>query len=272
VVREFATPPEHDTVLALFEAVWGRSAEPPLSRELLTVIAFEGGYVTGAYAGAELVGASVGLFGLDPDGRLLLHSHITGVVPAGRGRHAGLVLKLHQRAWALERGITTIQWTFDPLVRRNAHFNVVKLAADPVCYLPDFYGDLGDTINAGHASDRLLVRWDLTSPDAVAAAAGIPRTADAPQSAVTLLDHPGDGPAHRSGFAAGWDAGPGGAPAPETGAVLVGTPADVEALRRSDPEAARAWRWAQREALGELLATGWRVTGFVDRRAYLLQR
>ncbi|MEO3800439.1 hypothetical protein [Nonomuraea sp. B1E8] len=34
--------------------------------------------------------------------------------------------------------------------------------------------------------------------------------------------------------------------------VLVGTPPDIERLRRADPAAARAWRAAMREVLGGL--------------------
>ena len=63
-------------------------------------------------------------------------------------------------------------WTFDPLVRRNAYFNTVKLAARPVEYLVDFYGEMTDEINAGQGSDRLLVEWPLLAPEVVSAAAG----------------------------------------------------------------------------------------------------
>ena len=38
-------------------------------------------------------------------------------------------MKLHQRAWAAASGLTWITWTFDPLVRRNAWFNIEVLGA-----------------------------------------------------------------------------------------------------------------------------------------------
>ena len=63
-------------------------------------------------------------------------------------------------------------WTFDPLVRRNAYFNTVKLAARPVNYLVDFYGEMTDEINTGQGSDRLLVQWPLLAPEVVGAASG----------------------------------------------------------------------------------------------------
>ena len=73
-----------------------------------------------------------------------------------------------------------MHWTFDPLVRRNAYFNLHKLGARAVDqYLPDFYGRMTDGINAGDTtSDRLYIQWDVASPEAIAAAAGDSREVD----------------------------------------------------------------------------------------------
>jgi predicted GNAT superfamily acetyltransferase len=268
-VRELVAPQDHLRLIEVFDAIWGRAEEQVLSPELLRVVAFECGYLSGAAiaggpdGGDDLVAASIGLFGVTPEGETILHSHITGALPAGRSRHAGFVLKQHQRAWALVRGLSTVQWTFDPLVRRNAYFNAVKLAALPVGYVHDFYGEMTDAINAGHHSDRLVVRWPLRAPDAVAAASGTAATCTAPEGTTVLLAEDADGRPAVPG--AGAAAGPDGAPA-----VLVGTPADVERLRADDPEAARSWRAAHRDVLPGLLGSGWRVTGFVDRHSYLL--
>ena len=65
-----------------------------------------------------------------------------------------------------------IAWTYDPLIRRNAYFNLAKLGARPVEYLPNFYGAMDDAINGGTETDRMLVRWELRSDLAVAACAG----------------------------------------------------------------------------------------------------
>jgi predicted GNAT superfamily acetyltransferase len=273
-VAELDDAADHRRLLDLFESIWGRADEPVLSAEVLRVVAFECGYVAGASIDGELVAGSVGIFGRTAAGETILHSHITGAVAAGRRRHAGFVLKQHQRAWALARGITTIQWTFDPLVRRNAYFNAVKLAALPVRYLPDFYGQMTDAINAGHHSDRFVIRWPLRSPDATAAAHGTPVMRRPPDGTVVLLSeddagHPVAGPTLTgravSHEAAGRTIGVDGAPA-----VLVGTPADVERLRIEAPDVARGWRSAHRDILPGLLENGWRVTGFVDRHSYLL--
>ena len=56
------------------------------------------------------------------------------------------------------------RWTFDPLVARNAWFNLGKLGAVADAFGRAFYGEMTDEINAGDRSDRLVVRWDL-DPD-----------------------------------------------------------------------------------------------------------
>src|SRR5215213_7578305 len=139
-------------------------------REL--AVAHAGNYVAGAFSGTRLVGASAGFFTAPPDPEL--HSHITGVAPGGQHHGIGFALKVHQRAWALARGVRVVAWTFDPLVARNAWFNLAKLGARPTAYLEDFYGPMTDAINAGMASDRLLLAWALADPAVAGACAGRP--------------------------------------------------------------------------------------------------
>ncbi|MGM1060267.1 GNAT family N-acetyltransferase [Saccharothrix sp. Mg75] len=150
-------------VQRLFDGVWRPDpANPPITTELMRALTKAGNYVAGAYDGTALVGAAAGFFG--PPAEAVLHSHITGVAPTALGRGVGYALKLHQRAWAAARGVAAITWTFDPLVSRNAHFNLTKLGAEVVEYLPDFYGSMRDGINADDESDRVLVRWDVRAP------------------------------------------------------------------------------------------------------------
>lgn len=146
----------------LFTSVWGPGT-PTIGVEMLRALSHAGGYVAGAYLDGTLVGASVGFLGQHV-GDVSLHSHATGVSPRARGLHLGRALKLHQRSWALERQIGLVTWTFDPLVRRNAWFNIARLGARPAEYFVDFYGPMSDAINAGVPSDRLLMTWDVTRP------------------------------------------------------------------------------------------------------------
>lgn len=233
----------HD-VAALFDRIWrAGTAEPVIDPSTLQAMAYTGNYVVGAYEGEALVGASVGFFAADGH----LHSHITGIAPEHQSRGLGRLLKQHQRDWALARDRTEISWTFDPLVARNAYFNLHKLGAVAVEYLPDFYGEMNDGVNAGDATDRLYVVWHLDAavlpaPDASAVAARLDRDGEAPVAA-----HP------------------------DATEVTVATPPDIDRLRAADPVLAERWRMAVREALGGSLAAGYRITGISRDGRYLLE-
>jgi predicted GNAT superfamily acetyltransferase len=234
-VRELRDLDEAHAVIALLVEIWGRPDNPLITVEFLRALTKAGNYVAGAYDGDRLIGVCIG-FHEEPAARTL-HSHIAGVAPGLAGRGTGMALKLHQRAWALARGIVAVEWTFDPLVSRNAYFNIVKLGALPVEYLPNFYGAMHDAINGGDDTDRLLVRWELLSPRVRAACSGTPR------------ERPLDGPSNRR----------------------VAAPADIEALRVHDAAAARGWRHRLRDELEPLMAAGGRVVDFDRELGYLVQ-
>ncbi|MFJ4036617.1 GNAT family N-acetyltransferase [Microbacterium sp. NPDC090007] len=157
-----------DTVDAIHEAarvldrVWGERGTMPAN--ILRALERAGNYVVGAYHGSAMIGASAAFFG--PPAARSMHSHITGILDGYQGRGLGRLLKLHQRDWALERGVGHITWTFDPLIPRNAHFNLAVLGARVTAYLVDHYGEMDDEVNRGDRSDRLLVSWALAEPAA----------------------------------------------------------------------------------------------------------
>ncbi len=148
----------------LFNQVWGTSTAV-VGMELIRAIGHAGGYVAGAYAGDQMVGGSMGFLARHLD-EPALHSHLTGILPGVRRTGLGRTMKLHQQAWAADRGLHWVTWTFDPLVRRNAWFNLGVLGAGVHEYLVDFYGPIDDSINAGDESDRLLVAWAVGTPQA----------------------------------------------------------------------------------------------------------
>jgi predicted GNAT superfamily acetyltransferase len=241
-----------DAASTLFDAVWGRpgTAGAVLGVEALTAIAHAGGQVSVARLDCEVVGATAAFLGRADDGTPFLHSHVTGVLPAAPAG-TGTSLKWHQRAWCLDRGIDEVRWTFDPLIRRNLAFNLVRLGAQVDRYLEDAYGPMPDDRNAGLPTDRLVARWALTSPRVAAAAAG--RTASPDVDAL-----------RRSGAEVAVDEATDGGPrVSPTGAprVLVRVPTDVETMRRTDPDLALAWVDAIRETLGAALRRGARVSG-----------
>lgn len=264
-VRDLTELPDLEQVVELFTGIWGRSANPPMTLELLRALTKAGNYVAGAFEGGRLAGGCVGFF--HAPGEDALHSHIAGV--SGTGRSVGFALKLHQRSWALLHGVSEIAWTFDPLVARNAYFNLAKLAAAPTEYLPNFYGPMSDHINGTDDSDRLLVRWRLTDPRVVRASAGQSVGAslrdELAAGAVVTLGVGADG-----GPATGPSAGPSTGRA-EAHTALVAVPPDIGALRAADPGLAQRWRLAVREALTGLMARGGHVDGF-DRAGYYVVR
>jgi predicted GNAT superfamily acetyltransferase len=257
-VRELAGAFEHLAVERLLSAVWSAPDQPPLPAHVTRTLSLIGGYAAGAYGtDGELLGAAAGFLAAEtPDlGSAHLHSHVAGVAQAARGRNIGFALKLHQRAWALSRGIERITWTFDPLVARNAYFNLTKLRAHAVRYLPDFYGDMSDGINAGQGSDRLLADWQLGRP---AFRAPHPDPGYRPPTGRLVLRSDARGAPLRADPAGGVS-------------LACAIPADIEQLRRDDPGLSLAWRRAVRDVLGGAMAEGYRITGFARSGWYLLE-
>jgi predicted GNAT superfamily acetyltransferase len=246
-VQSLTTPTEQHVAAAVLQQVWGHADGVPLPPEMLRAFAFTGNYVGAAFDGDQIVGVACAF----RTNHGSLHSHIAGVLPSHQGHAIGYLLKLHQRAWALANGITSIVWTFDPLIRRNAYFNLVKLGADAVRYLADFYGVMTDQINAGDVSDRLLVEWDLSQP---VPGAYLPTGANA----VTVL-RPGSGgePVLRPG---------------SDGVRLIKVPEDIDAVRRVDPALATRWRSALRRAMTEAFDSGLVIVGLNQDKAYVARR
>ncbi|MFM8946544.1 MAG: GNAT family N-acetyltransferase [Actinomycetota bacterium] len=218
-IRHLHRLSEMEELLVVAERVWGIAPGGLVGPDFLMALAHADGYVVGAFDDARMVGASFGVLGRH-DSHWCLHSHITGVIPELQNSGLGRRMKQHQRRWAIERDLASITWTFDPLVRRNGWFNLHALGAQAVEYHVNFYGPLRDAINGDDDSDRLLARWDVRSPRALAA------------EKLTI---------------------PPAVPAPDD--VVVDTPDDIVALRRSDSDRAWAWRREMRESLVPLLAT-----------------
>jgi predicted GNAT superfamily acetyltransferase len=251
----------------LFAEVWGRPGAPPVSSDVLKALAHSGNYVVGAYHDGRLIGGLVGWLGGDPRHELHMHSHILGVLPGAESHGLGFELKQHQRSWCLARGVKVMEWTTDPLVRRNGYFNLTKLGARAPEYLVNVYGEMRDGINAGEESDRLLIRWHLDSEEAERAAAGRTKEPDVEAlkakeaevvlSPATSLSAP---PALR-------------ATSPQVGrtTLLIQVPQDIVALRRDEPAVAKAWRLALRDALTRMLSAGYEITGATRDGWYVLE-
>ena len=260
-IRLLGDVDEFALVADLFQSIWAKQGEnSPVNVETLRALSKAGSYVGGAFEHGELVGACFGFFAA-PDQRAL-HSHIAGVSHRMRGRSVGFALKVHQRAWALAEGLDEISWTFDPLISRNAYFNLVKLAAMPTSYHRNFYGHMADALNGSDDTDRMLVTWRLHDPQVVAASHGTPELAAFDEQAISRAEpllgigDDLDPVIHRT----------------DARLVRVALPRDIEALRIADPERATRWRLALRRTLGDLLETGGRVLAFDRSSAYTIDR
>ncbi len=215
----------------IFDTVWPKKeAGSEITPNLLQAMVHNGAYLAGAFSGDQIVAASFGFASIH--GEKHLHSHMTGAVEGFRGSGVGNALKQHQWLWAKERGYSSITWSFDPLVSRNARFNINKLGVEIVSYHENFYGSfMADALNAGDESDRLLARWDL-SP--AAPASREPRVA-------------------------------------QPSSTVIQVPIDIVAIRSSDPIKSKEWRLKVRAEFVRALADGKKTVGFSSDCEYILE-
>ncbi len=143
---------------------WGFTDAEVLPLRMLVVCGRIGGHVLGA---RSLDGRIHGFVNALPgfrDGRIFLHSHMMGVLPESQNKGIGRRLKWAQRTEALQQGIDTVEWTFDPLEVRNAHFNISVLGVVCRHYLVNTYGITSSPLHGGLPTDRLVAEWHLKSP------------------------------------------------------------------------------------------------------------
>jgi predicted GNAT superfamily acetyltransferase len=160
-VRSCSTLSEFATCIEIERSVWGSKDIDVVPEPLFVVAAETGGQVLGAFAGDRMVGFTLAIAGVR--GRKpFMHSHMTAVLRPYRNRGAGRGLKLFQRQEALERGIDLIEWTFDPLELKNAHFNF-RLGAIVRRFIPNMYGVTSSPLHGGLPTDRLVAEWHLRS-------------------------------------------------------------------------------------------------------------
>jgi predicted GNAT superfamily acetyltransferase len=164
-IRHVHTGEELDTCVALQRTIWGETFKEAVPRAILMIAGKLSGVVAGAFDGDRMVGFVFGLTGLR-EGRLAHWSDMLAVDPSYRDHGIGRQLKAFQREAVLALGVTDMYWTYDPLVARNAHFNLNRLGAEVVEYVTDMYGTTGSTLHGNVATDRFVVRWRLTAPRA----------------------------------------------------------------------------------------------------------
>jgi predicted GNAT superfamily acetyltransferase len=165
--------------------VWGYGDRDVIPRRVFIVAQAIGGQVIGAFDGDTLVGFAMALPGIS-QGRSYLHSHMLAVEPDYRNQDIGRRLKLFQREEALGRGITRMEWTFDPLEIKNSFLNVGKLGAIVRRYAVNFYGVSSSRLHGQVPTDRLYAEWWLDSDWVCSALGGKPAAAGAVEQEIIV--------------------------------------------------------------------------------------
>jgi predicted GNAT superfamily acetyltransferase len=239
-IRHCVTLAEYDECVRLEHQTWSEDIAIPSA--MFVVAHHTGGQVLGAFADCKMVGFTLAFCGLR-HGRSFLHSHMTAVLEGFRDRGVGRRLKLFQREDALRRSIQLIEWTFDPLEMKNAHFNLVRLGAIVRRYLPNCYGITESPLHSGFPTDRLVAEWWLESE----------RVRDIVADRET--------PERKAGTAA-------------ASAVRISLPAHLAELRLSDRAAALRVQSEIREQFQKWFSLGYAATSVessADRRDYVLE-
>jgi chorismate synthase len=244
LARPLTSLADYRACVVLQRQIWGEAFEV-VPAAILQISTHIGGLAVGAFDPAgQLAGFVFGLTGVN-GGTVIHWSHILGVRSTQQNAGIGRALKEYQRQELARRKIGEMFWTYDPLIAKNAHFNLNVLGARVVRYAPDMYGDMGSPLHHGLPTDRLVVVLDTARPprDASATLAGdearTPVLTARPQSGDHILA-PGDTAARR---------------------LRIEIPTDFATLLATAPAEARAWHAATREHLQWALAQHYCVTG-----------
>lgn len=282
IVRHLASLDDYRACVALQEEVWGNGFSERVPTAILKVGQELGGVSAGAFDGSgRLDGFVFGLTGLDDEGEPVHWSDMLAVRSDVGGRGLASRLKWFQRQAVLDRGVTRMRWTFDPLRARNAHLNLNKLGAVVREYRENMYGETDSELHRGIGTDRFVALWRLDSPF-VASRAGRASPQDGRRRSDTAgVDARSTGlepvvPALETSRTDG-------EPDPRPGALRLGLdaprigvpiPSDIGAVMARDGVLAAAWREATREVLVHYLARGYEVTELIggnDVVTYLLE-
>ena len=259
VIRDLRGFRDLQQVEAVEREVWELSDLDTTPLTLAVATQQAGNLWLGAFAGSELVGFVFGFLGIE-DGHLSLHSHMLAVRAPYRNSDLGYKLKLAQRERVLAMRIngtpiTDLTWTFDPLQSKNAHLNFAKLGVIAQSYKIDFYGPETSSPLHRNSTDRLWVKWPLTSRRVQARIQGKdPRAEmlDALHTLQPLIQFNPRGEPSRTDLDA----------ALLRQRIAIEIPSDIGSVEQKDPALARQWRLETRWAFTQALQSGFFVAEF----------
>src|SRR5215213_175514 len=183
-IRECTSIEEFDNCVALQREAFGLPDLEISPRRHLIVSRQAGGWTLGAFAANRMVGFVHHLAAVRPNNEIYGYSHVMAVARDYQNKGVGARLKWAQRAKAMSQGRKFIKWTWDPMLARNAHFNLNRLGVTVDTYADNFYGldyDADQSLNTRPRlpSDRLFATWNLGSARVSALSSGASVPVDA---------------------------------------------------------------------------------------------
>jgi predicted GNAT superfamily acetyltransferase len=172
-IRECATIEEFDGCVYLQREAFGLPDLELSPRRHLIVSRAAGGWTLGAFVAERMVGFVHHLAAVRANNEIFGYSHVMAVAKDYQNKGVGARLKWAQRERAMGEGRKLIKWTWDPMMARNAHFNLNRLGAIVETYADNYYG-MGYNLDQaiGLPSDRLSAMWLLDSERVRALATG----------------------------------------------------------------------------------------------------
>jgi predicted GNAT superfamily acetyltransferase len=258
-IRPLHSNEECMAAAALQREVWGQDYVDVVPATLLHVVEYVGGLAAGAFdANGEMLGFVFGISGVR-DGETVHWSHMLGVRERARNLGLGRRLKEYQRQRMHALGAQRIFWSFDPLMSKNAYFNLNRLGAEVVEYVPDMYGTTSSPLHLGMPTDRLIV--SLRTDGRGERRSSSVQSADYPVLSAFPRDRDRAMPSN-------------GTSAPS---VLIEIPADILSVLSRSTTTAETWRLAVRTHFQWAMSNGYVVAGLLrdplsDRSFYLVSR
>lgn len=241
-IRPAETRDEFLACVDLQRETWGRDFSDVVPLSMLQITSKMKGVVTGAFGpDGTLYGFVYGVTGIR-GGELAHWSHMLAVRPEARDQGIGRRLKLAQKEELRVAGVKTMYWTYDPLVARNAHFNLNLLGATVDDFVENMYGESDSELHQ-LGTDRFIVKWDLMGREGTAPPAPAGASEDRPVT---------------------WTAGehqP--VPPPDADVIEVLIPRNIEAVEARCFKEALAWRHSTRRVFARFLNGSHQVTAFV---------
>lgn len=236
--RPLKTIEQFSEAVRLQQEIWGFADRDLIPLRVFAVATKIGGQAFGGFDGDRMAGFCLAFPAMKPSGNMpYLHSQMLGVLKDYRNAGVGRILKLAQRQEALSRGLTLMEWTFDPLEIKNAYFNMERLGCVVRRFTPNVYGAGSSSfLHGALPTDRCVAEWWLGGPRATAITSGHPYQRDPIEARIRV-------------------------------------PAEIEHLRHADPARAREIQKGVSDQFQEHLTRGLAVIGFErsdDAGTYLL--